>query len=211
MGVYGQYETVAELGHVGPVAVYRARPADGGWDLGFDELGSDANFVLKVFQPANAGDEGAAAAERKRFLNCARTQKRCADAGGRHWAPVLDAGEAKGQAFFVSEYFPRTARSIGRDGEDGGVHGTNARSLFAITEGTLLGLIELKRTQGRPHGNLKSSNILVRSAEGDVASDDVALVDPALDQDASIAGEAEDLYCVGELIHELVLGERFGG
>src|SRR6185503_16759759 len=190
MAVYGQYETVAELARSGSVTVYRARPADGGWELGFDELGSDANFSIKVFQPRSAEDAGSA--ERRKFLECVRAQKRVADSGSPHWAPVLDAGEWRGQAYYTTEFFPRTADQL-----CGGA-GRDPRTLFSIIEGTLLGLLELKRTQGRPHGNLSPKNVLIRSATGEVATDDIALADPALDQDATIAGEPEDLYCLGE-------------
>src|SRR5688572_2700852 len=202
MAVYGQYETVAELGRSGSVTVYRARPADGGWELGFDELGSDANFALKVFQPRSAEDAGAA--ERRRFLERVRAQKRAFDAGSRHWAPIFDAGESRGQAFYATEFFPRTAEKLSGPAID-------PHSLYGVVEGVLLGLIELKRTQGRPHGNLKPSNVMVRGASGDVTSNDVALADPALDNDATIAGEPEDLYCLGEMIYALVLGQKFQG
>src|SRR5687767_3194424 len=204
MGVYGQYETVAELGRSGSVTMYRARPADGGWELGFDELGSDANFAIKVFQPRSAEDAGAA--ERKRFLDRVRTQKRVSDAGSRHWAAVLDAGEWRGQAYYTTEYFPRSAQWLV---DAGGAR--DPRTLYGVVEGVLLGLLELKRTQGRPHGNLKPSNVLIRTTSAEVSSDEVALSDPSLDQDATIAGEPEDLYCLGELIHALVLGERYAG
>jgi hypothetical protein len=207
MAVYGQYETVAELGRSGSVSVYRARPADGGWELGFDELGSDAKYVLKVFQPRSAEDAGAG--ERRKFLGCVRSQKRAADAGAPHWAPILDAGESRGQAYYVTEYYPRSAFALARTASGRG--SIDPQMLFALTEGTLLGLIELKRTQGRPHGNLKSTNVLVRSATGEVSAADVVLADLAPDQDATISGEPEDLYCVGELIYELVNGSKFPG
>ena len=56
MGVYGQYETVSELSRNGATTVSRARPADGGWDLGFDALGTDANFILKALHATAGAD-----------------------------------------------------------------------------------------------------------------------------------------------------------
>ena len=203
MAVFGQYETVAELGRNSSTCVFRARPADGGWDLGFDDLGSDANFAIKTFHVRNAEDAGGS--ETGRFLERVRAQKRIAAASALHWVPVLDTGTAGGNAYCVMPYYPRSAAKLAH--AQGGI---NADTLHAIVIGTLQGLLELRRTQRRPHGNLKSTNILIK-AGGRIAPTDVHLTDLAREEDATIAGEVEDLYNLGEVIHELVLGTKFAG
>jgi hypothetical protein len=82
MAVYGQYETVAELSRTLTTTVSRARPADGGWDLGFDALGSDANYVLKAFHLRFVQD--AAGDEAQHFLDRANAQQRAVALGARH-------------------------------------------------------------------------------------------------------------------------------
>ncbi|HEY7116922.1 MAG TPA: hypothetical protein VH475_10070 [Tepidisphaeraceae bacterium] len=215
MAVYGQFETVAELGRSGPCSAWRARLADGGWDLGFNELGSDANYVVKVFHVRNGGgaeeaDAAAAGAaqETARFLDCVRAHKRVADAGARHWAPVFEAGATpRGDAFYVTQFYPRTAATLLRSPDP-----IDGATLYAIVAGAVDGLLELRRAVGRPHGNLKPGNVLIDARPGEaVTPDRIRLADPARQQDATIAGEVEDLFNLGELIHELVLRQRFTG
>jgi hypothetical protein len=203
MAVYGQYETVAELGRTRTTTVSRARPADGGWDLGFDDLGSDANFVLKAFHVRQAEDAGGD--EAQRFLDRAHAQQRAVELGARHWAPILEAGTAGEDAYYVAHYYPRTAQGLAHT-----AGGVDAFTLYAVVAGALQGLVELHRTLSRPHGNLKATNVLIRT-RGAITPGDVLLTDPAVEQDATIAGEVEDLYNLGEVIHETVLGARFGG
>ncbi|MDB5318594.1 MAG: hypothetical protein JWN40_225, partial [Phycisphaerales bacterium] len=203
MAVYGQYETVAELGRTRTTTVSRARPADGGWDLGFDDLGSDANFVLKAFHVRHAEDAGGD--EAQRFLDRAHAQQRAVELGARHWAPILEAGTAGEDAYYVAHYYPRTAQGLAHT-----AGGVDAFTLYAVVAGALQGLVELHRTLSRPHGNLKTTNVLIRT-RGAITPSDVLLTDPAVEQDATIAGEVEDLYNLGEVIHETVLGAKFGG
>jgi len=92
---------------VPPPASTAPRPADGAWDLGFDDLGSDSNFALKTFHVRNAEDAGGQ--ETERFLERVRAQKRLTASNARHWAPILDGGTAGTVAFYVSPYYPRTA------------------------------------------------------------------------------------------------------
>ncbi|HYE18030.1 MAG TPA: hypothetical protein VEA69_06280, partial [Tepidisphaeraceae bacterium] len=209
MAVYGQFETVAEVGRTRGSAVHRARPADGGWDLGFDDLGTDASYAVKVFlvrTAENAGDD-----EVSKFLQRARAQKRAADAQAKHWVPIVDAGEvkARGEAYYATAYLPSSAARLAHAPTGQGV---DARALHEIVTGMLEGLLELRRTLARPHGNLKPTNVLLRKAAvASITADDVVLTDPAMEEDAVIGGEVEDLYMVGEVIHELVLRRPFPG
>src|SRR4051812_40351655 len=126
MAVYGQFETVAEVGRARASAVHRARPADGGWDLGFDDLGSDASYAVKVLLVRSAGEAGAD--EAVRFLERARDQRRAADARPRHWAPVIEAGQVRqgdGAAYYVTTCFPSSAEHVAGSGRPAG-----ARTLY---------------------------------------------------------------------------------
>jgi hypothetical protein len=208
MAVYGQYETVSELGRTGTTSAWRARPHDGGWDLAFTsgpELGSDAQFAIKAFHVRRAEDAGGA--EHEKFLGRVRAQKRTAEApGAAHWAPILEAGIARDAAYYVTRYYPRTAARLAAS-----PHPADAAELYAVAAGILQGLLELRTAAGRPHGNVKSTNVLIASADGPVEPGHIALTDPAVEQDATIAGEVEDLFNLGEVIHELVLKQRFAG
>src|SRR5437762_10582045 len=110
MAVYGQYETVAELGRSGATTVSRARPADGGWDLGFDALGTDAVFAVKAFHVRHAQDAGGE--EIARLLGRVRAQQRAVELGARHWASILQAGTAGTDAYYVTHYYPRSAEKL---------------------------------------------------------------------------------------------------
>ena len=195
MAVYGQYETVTELGRKGSTSVSRARPADGGWELGFYDLGTDANFALKAFHVRSAEDAGGI--ESRRFLERVRCQKKMADSGAKHWAPIIESGTARGDAYYVTSLYSRTAHRLAHSGA-----GVDAATLYAVIHGALQGLLELRRNQGRPHGNIKSTNLLIKGpVRSPITSDDILLTDPALEDDATIAGEAEDLYNLGEVIY----------
>jgi hypothetical protein len=215
MPVYGQFETVSELGRSGPYAVYRARTADGGWDLTFGDLGSDANYLIKVLHADALPDPQAAADEVRRFLDRVRSQRRIAESGASHWAPVLDAGTtARGDAYYVANLYPRSAASLAHPSAGP----IDAPTLHAVVAGILDGLLELRTAHARPHGNLRPGNVLIdppahdpRAPEPPLSPDDVRLADPAVEQDATIAGEREDLYNLGEIIHALVLHAKFPG
>src|SRR3954470_23278092 len=132
MAVYGQYETVAELGRTLTTTVARARPADGGWDLGFDALGSDANYVLKAFHVRYVQE--AAGDEAQHFLDRANAQQRAVGLGARHWAPILESGIVGDDAYYVAHYYPRTAQRLARGV---GGSGVDASTLYAVVAGTL--------------------------------------------------------------------------
>jgi len=205
MAIYGQFETTGEVGRTRGSAVYRARPADGAWDLGFDDLGSDASYAVKVFLVRTA--ENAGEDEAHRFLNRARDQKRAADAQSRHWAPIVEAGETRSEAYYATTYFPCSAAKLAAAKSP-----VDARVLYEMVVGILQGLVELRQALKRPHGNLKPTNVLLRNASiAKLTADDVVLTDPAMEEDAVIGGEVEDLYTVGEIIHELVLRRPFPG
>src|SRR5688500_11550979 len=95
MTIYGQLETVAEVGRCRGSAVHRPRPACEGRDLGSVVLGTDASYAVKVFLVRTA--ENAGTDEVSKFLQRARAQKRAADGQSKHWVPIDDAGEVKGR------------------------------------------------------------------------------------------------------------------
>lgn len=196
MPEFGRYETVQEIARSAFGSVYSARLPGGG-----------PRFAVKVFRPpvdllhASAGGEQSSDEARRqinRFLLCASMQQQAAAEGhSRHWAPVHESGNAPGGAFYVSDLYPRSAQKLiaGRVRLDrGGLH--------QMVNGVVTGLRELRRATGKPHGNIKPSNILMSG--GRIARSRVALSDPASD-----GSEAADVRAIGELIHQLVLGRPF--
>lgn len=193
MATFGKYEAVSEL-HAGDRgAVFSARPAGGGREI---------KYAVKTFNPRSL-DPDEQFWETQSFQERARVQQRVADAGAQHWAPVYDIGTSPAGTYYVTGFHPLSAESLvtGRVDVSAGV-------LYAIVHSVVEGLRELKQVAGRPHGNLKATNVLI-SGRGEVAVAGAALTDPASAADAARFGEAGDLYALGELIHLLVLGRRF--
>lgn len=192
---YGAFETVSEM-HRGPRAsVHVAR----------HEGSSDDGFAVKVVEP-NVSIIGQRAAERRceAFLESMRVQQVIASDASSHWAKVHELGRLDAAAFAVMDRFPSSVEQLitfRRDAEAG--------QLYTIMSGVTAGLRELAdRHEGRGHGNLKPSNVLL----GDSGSQ-VALADPATD--SQIAEEQlsvmDDLQAAGGLIYGLVLHREWRG
>jgi formylglycine-generating enzyme required for sulfatase activity len=80
----------------------------------------------------------------------------------------------------------------------------DAQALHAILHCVLAGLEEIRRIGGRPHANLKPSNVLL-VGKGTAEEMRAVLCDPGAEYKAEKEGEAGDLHALGALIHELVL------
>ncbi|MDP2895764.1 MAG: DUF5011 domain-containing protein, partial [bacterium] len=194
--VFGNYEAMARHARTVSTTVWTARPA-----------GSSAlpAFAVKAFDPSESGwDERRVAAERESFQDSLRTQLKVGASDGLHWAPVLESGIAEDKPFFVTKYYRRSAQWLLDH-----PFALSSRTLHAIVSSVVEGLIELNLACGRPHGNVKPSNILIEG-EGHITSGKVVLSDPLPNSrlDAKTAG-ATDLRALGALIYELVLRRRF--
>jgi len=192
MAIYGGYETVSSTADTGLVTVWTARPVG----AESDEL---EQFVVKVFHPIDfTVGEQEDKAGLKQFLDAARLQRELAQGKGEHWAPIHDAGTHEDEAYYVTDYYAHSAEDLMRVQLD-------TRTIHVIVESVVFGLQELKQERGRPHGNLKASNVLITSGD-DISRTRVYLTDPLpgerLDLSAAIEG---DVAAVGELIYQLVL------
>ena len=83
-----------------------------------------------------------------------------------------------------------------------------AIGLQEITFAIISGLVEMKQTCGRSHGNIKPSNILI-GGRGAVADAKVVLCDPSGEACVGIDAEAEDVRAVGGMIYQLVMHRPF--
>lgn len=196
MAKFNGYESVGQITGGAIYSVLSARPEGGGPD----------RFAIKVCKPPPLLGKEQADRQAQRFLDRVQAQKKVVDAGGEHWAPIHASGQSNDGAFYVTDRYNRHVGGLiaGRIQPD-------AKSLHAILTGVLKGLVELSDELGRPHGNLKPTNILM-SGSGKIAESDIALTDPLptadIDPDRDWRG---DLRAVGKLLFELVERTEFRG
>jgi len=190
MSSFGRFESVRELQRTGFTVVYSAREA----------ASNEEKFALKIFQSSSLmlGEEQAKT-ESRRFLNSAGIQKKVADSGARHWAPVYDCGSNPEGSFYTTDKYDRSLQQL----IDGRIK-VSTQVLHTIIESIVKGLIELKEKCGRPHGNLKATNVLIVGT-GDISQTKIVLSDPLSDEqiDSKVHWDS-DLRAIAELIHELI-------
>ena len=194
MAKFGQYETGHPQVRTGFNAIYVWRPAEKG----------SPQRIIKAHQPSvRVRDEKLTAAQSQAFLDSAGVQQKAALQDAKHWAPIHEFGTAPAGVFYVTDRYDLSARQL----VDGRVN-LRAAGMHHIVDSITAGLLTLKRVCGRPHGNLKFSNILV-TKHRDVSKAKVVLCDPlpAVYLEEEIHSKA-DLQQVGELIHRLVLHRR---
>ncbi len=138
------------------------------------------------------------------MLEVARIQQQVSRARPGHWAEVHALGFGKKGPFVVVDHYPRTAADLIKSATP-----LTSRALFRIIMSMLKGLRDLQQISGRPHGNLKPSNVLLGS--GDLAETHIALTDPAPAGQVARGEAKNDLFQLGQLIHELVLHHPFAG
>ncbi|OHB63232.1 MAG: hypothetical protein A2168_07740 [Planctomycetes bacterium RBG_13_50_24] len=190
MASFGRFESVRELHRTGFTVVYSGREA----------ASNEEKFALKIFQPSSLilGEEQVKT-ESDRFLNSACIQKKVADSGAQHWAPIYDCGSNPEGTFYTTDKCDRSLQQL----IDGRIK-VSAQVLHTIIESIVKGLIELKETCQRPHGNLKATNVLIVGT-GDIAQTKIVLSDPLSDEqvDSKVHWES-DLRAIAELIYELI-------
>ncbi len=192
MSEFAGFETVQELSRGAEAVVHRARRTGA----------KHPSFVVKVFSPfAAGGDPASTARECDAFVRAASAQKKAALSREACWAPVHAAGadRDKGQAFQVTDYFPTSAQKLilGRVR-------LSQRALCTIARAVLKGVAEIERECGRPHGNIKASNVLMGRGR-DIPRTRIVLTDPARMPEGKPAGPgSSDLRDLGRLLYELV-------
>ncbi|MGD8500223.1 MAG: hypothetical protein PVJ86_06220, partial [Phycisphaerales bacterium] len=190
MSRFGRFETVRELHRTGLTVVYSGQEA----------AGHEEKLALKVFQPSSLIlEEDRARTESERFLNSARIQQKVAAGGAQHWAPVYDCGSTPEGTFYTTDIYDRSLQQL----IDGRIR-LSGQVLHAIVESIVKGLIELKEECGRPHGNLKATNVLVAGA-GEISQTRIVLSDPLSDEQlGSKADWDSDLRAIAQFIYELM-------
>jgi formylglycine-generating enzyme required for sulfatase activity len=139
-------------------------------------------------------------AESDLFLNSAHIQQKTAAGGALHWAPIHECSSITGGAFYTTDQYDRSLQQL----IDVRIK-LSAQALREIVESATRGLIELKQTCGRPHGNLKATNILI-AGEGDLSQASIVLSDPLPDEhiDTEVHWDT-DLRAIAELIYQLIM------
>ena len=185
MASFGRYETVRELYRSGYTIVYSGREADQ----------TEEKFAIKVYQPSSLlFEEGQTKTDPHLFLNSAGVQQKVAAGGAQHWAPIYEYGSAPDGAFYVTDKCDRSLQQL----IDGRVR-LAAKDLHTIIESVAEGLLEFKQACNRPHGNLKSTNVLISGSR-------ILLSDPLPDR--YIDHEAHydvDFRLIAEMIYQLVM------
>ena len=168
---------------------------------------SGNKFILKLVQP-NIEILGAevAAQVKDNFLDAARVQETISRVSP-HWAPIYESGSyGSWGGYYVTNYYKNTAQRL----IDTKTEMTQS-ILYAIVNSIVKGLSQLKNKEGRAHGNLIPTNILVKvrgRSLKDVSS--VVLTDPLPSKMVDkLNGESADLESIGELIYQLIFHESF--
>src|SRR4051812_38094007 len=111
----GQYTIADELSR-GPLArVVRARREDGGklFAIKIDQSAARATFSEDLTGSRTANEPPPLRsddADRKSFLASSDLQRRTA-AVSRYWAPIHEVGDCEEGAYYVTDFYRRTARS----------------------------------------------------------------------------------------------------
>jgi hypothetical protein len=195
MAIFGAYETTEELERTPFSVVFRAAQAD---------AKTRSPFVIKTLDlDETSVDPQTLEAKNQQFLSSVRTQQKISDRSGTcHWAPVHDLGMSRGRAFYVTNCYPRTVAGIIK-----GRVKMSARALYSLIRGVIKGLEELNQLCRRPHGNLKTSNVLI--ADPDQDPTEIYLSDPCPDEQLPENSDAADMKALGKLIYQLVTHRPF--
>ena len=190
MASFGRFESVRELHRTGFTVVYSGRVA----------ASAEAKFALKVFQPSSMIlGEDQVKTESRRFLDSAGIQKKVVDGGARHWAPIHESGSTPEGTFYITDKYDRSLQQL----IDGRIQ-VSTQVLNTIIQSIVKGLIELKEKFGRPHGNLKATNVLIVGT-GEISQTRIVLTDPLSDEqiDKKVHWDS-DLRAIGQFIYELI-------
>jgi len=134
------------------------------------------------------------------FLKSAAVQEKVAAGGAPHWAPVHQLSSTAQGAFYVTDRHEHSLQRL----IDLRLK-LNSTDLSVVVGAMIEGLMELKSSCGRPHGDLKAANVLI-GGTGDISQRNVVLCDPLPDEyvDTSVHWDT-DLLAVAEFIYQLVV------
>lgn len=195
MEVFGSFEAidVAREGNFG--AVYYARRAGT----------SEKRFAVKVFRPPELlMDDDQIDREAASFIEAAQAQQRAHGSCPSGWSPVHEFGRCPGGAWYATDLMEcslEILRITQRDLEPDHIR--------KIIEPLVQGLVSLRQTQGRAHGNIKPTNVLVQG-RADLSKARVVLSDPKpTSRCRSPEDDQRDARDLGDLVHQLILHRPF--
>ncbi|MHC4655035.1 MAG: hypothetical protein ACYTDW_10245, partial [Planctomycetota bacterium] len=194
MATFGRFETVREIHRTGYTTVYSARAPES----------TAEQFVIKVFQPpALLLEEGQAKTEIDLFIKSTGLQQKVVARGAQHWAPIHQHGTNPEGAFYVTEKYEHSLQKLINVRLK-----LNSKILIAIVESVAKGLMELKESGRRPHGNLKATNVLI-GGTGEISQRKIVLCDPLPDEhiDTKVHWDS-DLQAIAELIYQLMVHQQ---
>jgi hypothetical protein len=187
---FGRFETVRELHRTGLFTLYSGREAGA----------SEEKFAIKVFKPSSSVlDKDKIEAESLRHLNSARIQQKASSGDAQHWAPVYECGPSGEGDFYATDRYDRSLQQL----IDGRIR-LSGPVLYMIVNSIAKGLTELKEVCGRPHGNLKATNVLI-AGTGEISQTKIVLSDPSPEEQTnSQISWNPDLRAIAEFIYELI-------
>jgi formylglycine-generating enzyme required for sulfatase activity len=191
MATFGRFEAVREIYRMGYTAVYTGRSPES----------TEEKYAIKILQPpALLLEAEQVKTQIDLFLKSADLQQKVAAAGAPHWAPVHECGSTAEGAFYVTEKYEHSLQRL----VDVRLK-LSGEALGGVVESVARGLLELKQSHGRPHGNLKSTNVLIRGT-GDISQRQIVLSDPLPQEfiDTEVHWDS-DLRAIAEFIYQLVI------
>lgn len=195
MEVFGSFEAteVAREGNFG--AIMYARKAGV----------SDRKFAIKVFRPPEfLMDDDQIVRESEAFLESAEAQQRAHGAAPGVWAPVYEMGKCSGGAWYATDLLEGSLEWLRITQRD-----LEPEHIRKVIEPIVQGLLALKVGQGRAHGNLKATNVLLMG-RADLSRARVLLCDPKpASRCKSPDDDQNDARDLGNLVHQLILHRQF--
>jgi hypothetical protein len=194
MNTWGSYESVKELAQSGLGFLWSGRPKNA------TTVEGEAYIIKTTEGLAMLGDSERLERESALFLEAAQAQAKIVESGAKHWVKLHEFGKTDAGAFYVADMHQRSAAKIVTRGIR-----LDAGSLSTLVHAVVDGLIELRDTLQRPHGNLKPSNVLIGGPDGPtIDQSPVLLTDPKPGSAVSPKDAEGDLHALGRLIYELV-------
>ncbi|MCU0917950.1 MAG: hypothetical protein MUC88_25820, partial [Planctomycetes bacterium] len=191
MATFGRYEADRPLCRTGFSTLYLVKPTAQG----------ESERVIKAHKPSvRIHDEVLEATQGQAFLESAAVQQKAARLEASAWAPIHDYGTAASGPFYVTDRYEFALQWL----IDNRVK-VGAAGLYNIVHSVTRGLRALRQACGRPHGNLKLTNILIGGSR-EMSQARIVLSDPLPDSHLDPDWHAQaDLHRLGEIIHQLVV------
>ncbi len=195
MEVFGSFEAteVAREGNFG-VIMYARRAGT-----------TEKKFAIKVFRPSELTmDESEIEQGAGFFLESAQAQQQAHGAFPGSWAPVYEMGKCQGGAWYATDLMECSLEWLRITQKD-----LEPEHIRKIVEPVVQGLLALKQSQKRGHGNLRSTNVLLQGRY-DIMRARIVVCDPKPGSRCRGAEEeARDARDIGDLVHQLILHKQF--